>query len=132
MSGKGFGNIGIGRAGESIAARYMEGLGFSVVARNVYCSHEEIDVICEDESYLVFVEVKTRTDTPGGSRYGRPGAAVNRAKQRHIAAAAEAYIRQNGTKKQPRFDVVEVLLQSLEGGFVGARINHIKGAFNAR
>lgn len=120
-----------GRAGETIAAKYMESLGFRVAARNVHCSHREIDIICENDRYLVFAEVKTRTSGKSLSIYGRPGTAVNSAKRANLVSAANDYLRKNKTSKQPRLDVIEVVLSELPGGFVYADINHIRGAFTA-
>ena len=125
---------GIGRAGETIACDYLVKSGYGIVARNLYVGHEEIDIICEDEKYIVFTEVKLRTYAVGGrSVYGRPSAAVNANKRRHIAGAAQQYIRLNPTDKFQRIDVVEITISPVETaeGFVCAEINHIKGAFGA-
>ena len=68
----------IGRIGEdAVTLRYAE-MGFTVVARNLHVSHNEIDLIMENETHLAFVEVKTRHATPHApSRYGRPAAAID-------------------------------------------------------
>ena len=102
----------IGRFGEdAVATRYTE-LGFSVVARNLHVSHNEIDLILQDETHLVFVEVKTRHATPGApSRYGRPAAAIDKSKRERMRKAAEDYLREHPTALQPRIDVAEVYLR---------------------
>jgi putative endonuclease len=50
----------LGRAGESLAAAHLRGLGFAIVARNQRTRHGEIDLIAFDGHTLVFAEVKTR------------------------------------------------------------------------
>jgi putative endonuclease len=50
----------LGRRGEELAAGYLRGLGFVVLARNVRTRHGEIDLIARRATVLVFVEVKTR------------------------------------------------------------------------
>ena len=107
----------IGRLGEdAVASRYAEN-GFEVVARNLHISHSEIDLILQNETHLVFVEVKTRHAVPGTrSRYGRPADAVNKAKRARTVEAAKAYLRAHPTNKCPRIDVAEVYLSRRADG----------------
>ena len=117
-----------GRLGEDIAADYLRSHGFAILARNVYAAHEEIDIIARDDRCICFVEVKTRAAAQA-ARYGRPAAAVTAAKQRHLIAAAEAYLRRHPGAGQPRMDVVEVYLAA-DG--TAERIVHMPGAFGKR
>jgi putative endonuclease len=100
----------IGAAGENLAAEYLKNKGFSIVERNFRTRHLEIDLICENETHLLFVEVKTRTDTGAISKYGRPAAAVDAKKRQHLLDAATDYLRAKPTLKKPRIDVLEVYL----------------------
>jgi putative endonuclease len=100
----------IGAAGENLAAEYLKNKGFSIVERNFRTRHLEIDLICENETHLLFVEVKTRTDTGAISKYGRPAAAVDTKKRQHLLDAATDYLRAKPTLKKPRIDVLEVYL----------------------
>lgn len=68
----------IGKRGEVFACEYLEKLGFKILHRNYRAGHLETDIICEDEKYLLFVEVKTRTDTGRATRYGSAKDAVDR------------------------------------------------------
>lgn len=106
-----------GRLGEdAVALRYVK-MGFSVVARNVHLSRNEIDLILKNDTYLVFVEVKTRHATPGEfSRYGRPAAAINKEKRLRMRKAAVDYLRKHPTSLQPRIDVAEVYLRKETDG----------------
>lgn len=107
----------IGRIGEdAVTSRYAE-MGFSVVARNLHMGHNEIDLILQNQSHLVFVEVKTRHATPRApSRYGRPAAAIDKAKRARIRKAAEDYLHEHPTTLQPRIDVAEVYLKMMADG----------------
>lgn len=100
----------IGAMGEALAAEYLKNKGYAVVARNFRTRHLEIDLVCENETHLLFVEVKTRTDTGAHSRYGRPASAVDAKKRRHLMDAASDYLRAYPSEKKKRIDVVEVYL----------------------
>lgn len=102
----------IGRIGEdAVTSRYVD-MGFFVVARNLHVSHNEIDLILQSDSHLVFVEVKTRHALPGTrSRYGRPAAAIDKGKRDRMRKAAEDYLREHPTSLQPRIDVAEVYMR---------------------
>ena len=93
-----------GNKGESFAAEYYRKLGFEIKERNYHCRGGEIDIIASSEEYIVFVEVKNRTD---GSLY-LPKEAVDEKKQRKLTVAAMKYLSENETGKQPQFDVFEV------------------------
>ena len=92
-----------GAEGEQAAARWLEGRGYRIVARNVRTRWGEIDLIAEDGPVLVFVEVKVRRD----DRFGGPGAAITPAKQARLARLAQGYLaaRRWGSR-ECRFDVV--------------------------
>lgn len=110
----------IGRIGEdAVASRYAE-MGFSVVARNLHVSHNEIDLIMQSETHLVFVEVKTRHAAVGArGRFGRPADAVNAAKRARTLEAVQSYLRAHPTALQPRIDIAEVYLR---------RVTHADGS----
>ncbi len=83
--------MAIGKRGETLAAEYLLGRGFSLLARNVRTPHGEIDLIVYKERLTVFVEVKTRTSLA----YGYPETSLTKAKQAHFLAAIQYYIQQN-------------------------------------
>ena len=95
-----------GERGETIAADYLTQQGFTVLRRNYHTRYGEIDIICADEHYLVFVEVKTRSS----SAFGAPCEAVTASKQRKIILTAQQWLTEHPTDLQPRFDVAEVRL----------------------
>jgi putative endonuclease len=107
----------VGRIGEdAVAMRYAE-MGFTVVARNLHVSRNEIDLILQNKTHLVFVEVKTRHIAPHTpSRFGRPAAAIDKDKRARMRKAAEDYLREHPTSLQPRIDVAEVYMSRLPDG----------------
>ena len=113
----------LGNFGEEQAARFLRRRGYRIVERNFRCRQGEIDLIAEGRGFLVFVEVKLRKD----ERFAEAREFVTVAKQRRILAAAQLWLTQHETDRQPRFDVVEVYAPQGEKGPV--RIEHIEDAF---
>ncbi len=111
----------LGAKGEQIAARYLRENGYDIIAANYRTAIGEIDIIALKAQYICFVEVKTRNR--GG--YLQPRDAVGEQKQKRITDSADIYMAYKKPKKEPRFDIIEVLME--DGGAYG--INHIKGAF---
>jgi len=112
----------IGRAGEAVAARFLEAKGWRIVGRNVRCGRAgEIDIVATRAGVLAFVEVKTRTS----NRFGTPGEAVTWRKQARIRAMARDYLRRFRPRADAiRFDVIEV-----RSGGPRPFVTHLEGAF---
>lgn len=94
----------LGAWGERLAAAYLQKKRYRVVGCNYRCRMGEIDLICQNRRYLVFVEVKLRkTD-----QFGTAREFVGSGKQEKLLAAAAMWLQQNPTDLQPRFDVIEI------------------------
>ncbi len=113
----------LGNKGEAFAAEYYKKLGFAVTARNYSCRGGEIDIIAENEEYIVFVEVKTRSEN---SLY-EPSEAVDFRKQKRLTIAATRYLTESESEKQPQFDVFEVYIK--DGRIF--KVRRIENAFEA-
>lgn len=94
----------IGRWGEKVAANQLVNMGYKLLATNVRTPHGEIDLICQRESQIVFVEVKTRTS----HTFGYPEDSVTPRKQAHMLAAAEHYLQEHEIDSDWQFDVIAV------------------------
>lgn len=111
----------IGSYYEKIAVQYLEKHGYKVIEKNYRCRLGEIDLIAWNKEYLVFVEVKYRSNT----NKGYPEEAVNRAKQKKIYQVASQYLvyHKFSSNIPCRFDVVSILgtditlIQNAFGGF---------------
>ena len=97
----------IGIIGETEAAKMVEQKGFRILERNWRMGHLEVDLIAENKKEIIFVEVKARTCILNGKM---PEENVDEIKMRRITAAANAYIKYHKLEKQPRFDVVGILV----------------------
>ncbi len=95
-----------GRAGEDLAAAFLEANGHEILERNFRCRSGEIDIISRQDGYLVFSEVKYRST----GVFGLPAEAVDRRKQKRISDAAAYYLYHNGygTDVPCRFDMIAV------------------------
>ncbi|MBQ2251760.1 MAG: YraN family protein [Clostridia bacterium] len=123
-------NRSLGRAGESIACDFLVKNGFQIVKRNYTVRGGEIDIIAENEKYIIFVEVKTRTAGHSVEKYGRGAAAVNSTKKEHFLFAVKSYMRAFVSEKKPRIDVIEITLENFEG-CVATKISHYPNAFGS-
>ena len=108
-----------GIIGEKIAQDYLRKKGYEILETNFYTKRGEIDIIAQKDNYIIFTEVKTRTNL----NYGTPAMAVNSNKKKHIKFVAKLFLALNRMKEHEiRFDVIEVLI--MDGK---CNINHIDG-----
>ena len=123
----------IGDWGEAYAVHHLRRHGYTVKERNWRYEKCELDIIAATLCDIVFVEVKTRSYSPGELEYAKPpGNAVNAKKQRLTRLAARHYLLEHPTHKHPRMDVIEIWLEKSPEGRKKPRvlkINHIKGAY---
>lgn len=116
----------LGAAGERLAARYLEGQGYRVVAHNVRLPPwGEIDLVAERDGTLALVEVRVRR----GQAFGGALGSITPAKRARMLRAALVYLAALGDAAPPaRIDVVAVTLDRL-GRLV--RIEHVINAVEA-
>ena len=74
----------IGDHGEELAASYLEAKGWLIFDRNYRFEKAELDIVATDRNYIIFVEVKTRSNT----YFGRPEEYVTPIKKRNLKKAA--------------------------------------------
>ena len=108
-----------GIIGEKIAQSYLINKDYEIIETNYYTKKGEIDIICKKDNYIIFVEVKTRSNL----KFGTPAMAVNYTKRKHIKSVAKMYLYLNKLNySEIRFDVVEVFINNGK-----CNINHIEG-----
>ena len=100
----------LGFAKEKEAAAFLKAQGYKILDTNYRTRFGEIDIIAKDKNDIVFVEVKYRKSSYGGT----PQEAVNYNKQQKIIKSALAYIKQNSLKNNIRFDVAAISKDCIE------------------
>ena len=81
-------NKKVGNFGEKLACGYLQKKGYKIVSRNTRAKHNEIDIIAKIKKIIVFVEVKTRTN----SSFGIAEDAICRRKMNHLNNAINLYL----------------------------------------
>ncbi len=118
----------LGRRGEDVAERHLRALGYRIIARRERVLRGDIDIIALDGRTVVFVEVRSRSDT----RHGHPAESVGPVKQRRISELANAYIRRHRLQDcQVRIDVVAVTFAEPQPGTTTPQIDHYQNAFES-
>jgi putative endonuclease len=123
----------LGRLGEQIAARHLEGLRFSVLARNVRTRRGEIDLIAFDGATLVFAEVKTRRALARQPDHGpgqHPLASLRAGQRERLRRLAAAWLHEQRAVRPHartiRFDAIGVIVDARG---VLRRLEHLEGAW---
>ena len=114
---------GLGAAGELLARRHLEQIGYRFLAANWRCASGELDLVMQDGDILVFVEVKTRR----GEGLGAAEEAISAAQARRLLIAAQLFCAERPELADHiwRVDLVAVTLTPR--GTV-ARLSHISDA----
>lgn len=95
------------RAGEKLAQTFLVAQGYQIVNRNWRYKQLELDIVCFQGETLVFVEVKTRSD----SSYGTASEALTAQKQKKMLKAVSNYLSlYNLWDRSCRLDLVAVHL----------------------
>jgi len=110
----------LGKLGENLAAEWLQQHGYTILDRNWKSGRTEIDIIAENDRFIVFAEVKTRS----AGYLADPATAVNVPKQRTIIFAASNYIKNRNLEKEARFDIITVVADGPE-----RIIDHMENAF---
>lgn len=97
-----------GKLAEDMALQHLEKQGLTMIARNYYCRHGEIDLIMQEKDDIVFVEVRKRSRLD----YGTAFESVNKRKINKLIKTATHFLQ---TKKwlhkiNSRFDIVAIHL----------------------
>jgi putative endonuclease len=93
-----------GNIAESMASRYLEEHGLTLLERNYRCRAGELDLIMQDGRYLVFVEVRCRRN----ERYGTAAETVTKVKQQRLIRAAHHYLQRSRSNSPCRFDIIAI------------------------
>lgn len=116
----------LGKWGEDYAENYLDKHGYAILHRNWRLGKRDLDIVAltEDNTTVVFVEVKTRK----WDDIIDPTEAVNRQKMKSIGYAANAYIKEFNIDNEIRFDVITIVADSNNTDDI--KLTHIEDAFN--
>ncbi len=109
-----------GKKGEDLAATHLIDSGYRILRRNWTNGKNEIDIIAENEDFIVFVEVKTRSS----DYLLHPRNAVSVQKQKSIINSAETFIKRFNINKECRFDIISIVTEGSE-----IKLDHLQDAF---
>ncbi len=114
----------IGSRAERIAENYLKKYKYKIICKNFKSKFGEVDLICIDKNYLVFIEVKMRSN----KRFGNVLYSVPKTKQDKIIKTAKFFLLRNRNKFDNfdiRFDTV--MIENLNN----CKVLLIKNAFSA-
>lgn len=113
----------LGAWGEALAALYLEGLGYRLLARNLRDRLGELDLVALDGETLVFVEVRTRRT----ARAGTPEESVDPAKGARLRRLAAAFLARHAAyrSRPARIDIVAIRIHS--EGFTLRHLRNVTG-----
>jgi putative endonuclease len=110
-----------GALAEQWAVQYLQKNGLKLIARNFRGRFGEIDLIMQDGSSLVFIEVRLRRN----AQFGGAAASIDRHKQQRIILTAHQYLSELARPPPCRFDAV--VMDDVEG----LNAQWLKNAFDA-
>ena len=110
-----------GSDAEKLAAEFLQQQGLQLLAHNYRSRFGEIDLIMQDGSVLVFVEVRQRSRAD----YGGAAASIDVHKQRKLISTAQHYLAQLHHTPPCRFDAL------LIDDAAGCHVQWLKNAFDA-
>ena len=97
----------VGKLGEKAARKFLKKRGYRIRETGFRCPRGEIDIIAQQKDYLVFVEVRTKSNLD----FGTPEESITQAKKKKLVTLALTYT--NTHKNLPslwRIDVVAIEL----------------------
>lgn len=95
-----------GNQAEEMAAKFLSQKGYEIRDRNYVFGKGEIDIIAQKEDWLVFVEVRARSEV----LHGFPEQTISKAKASLIMKTAENYVYQKDWRGKIRFDIIAIVV----------------------
>jgi len=77
----------VGKLGEKAARKFLKKRGYRIRETGFRCRHGEIDIIAQQKDWLVFVEVRTKSNLD----FGTPEESITQAKKERLIASALTY-----------------------------------------
>ncbi|WP_020532948.1 YraN family protein [Flexithrix dorotheae] len=97
-------HLEFGKKGEDLAVKFLLEKKYKILDRNFRHKRGEIDIIAEKGNFVVFFEVKTRSNT----KFGNPEEAVDLKKEKLIKETAEYFLSKKTKIHFIRFDIIAI------------------------
>jgi putative endonuclease len=112
----------VGKLGEKEAQKFLKKRGFRIRETGFRCHHGEIDIVAQKKDYLVFVEVRTKSNL----EFGTPEESITQAKKERLIASALTYTTTH--EKLPSLWRIDIVAIELDEKGKTTRIEHIENA----
>lgn len=112
----------LGAFGEKLAKDFLKKKGYRLRESNYRCREGEIDIVAQQEDYLVFVEVRTKSSAD----FGSPEESVTAAKKKKLINLALHYLQTH--QELPPFWRIDVVAVELDEKGKASRIELIENA----
>jgi putative endonuclease len=112
----------VGKLGEEAAQKFLKKRGYRIRETGFRCHHGEIDVVAQKKDYLVFVEVRTKSNL----EFGTPEESITQAKKEKLIASALTYTSTH--QDLPSLWRIDVVAIELDEKGKTQRIEHIENA----
>ena len=109
-----------GKKSEILAEKYLLERDYLIHFKNKRVGRYEVDLICEDNDVIVFVEVKSLAS----NRIKNPHDAVTQSKQMRIIKVADTILKEHFPVNEARFDIISIIIKNGKPQF-----EHLKNAF---
>ncbi len=96
-----------GKQAEELAEKYLIDQGYEIQGKNFIFGKGEIDLIVIKNNWLIFVEVRARSDI----QFGYPEQTISKSKASLIIKTAEQYVYKTNWKGNIRFDIISIISQ---------------------
>jgi len=113
-----------GKLGEKLAQKLLKKRGYRIRETNFRCPRGEIDIVAQQKDYLVFVEVRTKTNLD----FGTPEESITQSKKERLIALALGYI--NAHQNLPSLWRIDVVAVELDQKGKARRIELIENAIS--
>ena len=95
----------IGKLGEKLAQKFLKKRGYHIYETNFRCQVGEIDIVARRKDYLVFIEVRTKSNLD----FGTPEESITENKKKRLISSSLHYINtHHGLPASWRIDVVAI------------------------
>lgn len=111
-----------GKLGEKATRTFLKKRGYRIRETGFRCQHGEIDIVAQRKDWLVFVEVRTKSNP----EFGTPEESITQTKKERLIASALTYTTTHrDVPAQWRIDVVAI---ELDDKGRPKRIEHLENA----